>query len=74
MQLTHLLGSAVVALSALASAHPGEHEEQNEFAEMQKREFKMNARRGIESCAEKLERRGVNARAQVCVSLLWTST
>jgi hypothetical protein len=65
MKLTNVVASAILGFSALTSGHPGEVEQRNEAHEIEKREYKMNARRGLESCAEKLERRGVNARAQV---------
>ncbi|KAF2469244.1 aromatic compound dioxygenase [Lindgomyces ingoldianus] len=47
---------ASFAISALA--HPGEHHEHNEAAELSKREFKTHARRGLAACAEKLQARG----------------
>jgi hypothetical protein len=54
MQLTHLLASALLGFSALSTAHPGEHhQEPSQEAALQLRDFKANARRGLESCADK---------------------
>ncbi|KUJ13326.1 extracellular dioxygenase [Mollisia scopiformis] len=64
MQLTNLIASAIISFAVLSIAHPGEHEERNVQADLMKREFKLNVRRGLEACAEKFERRGLNARAQ----------
>lgn len=53
----------MVSFAFLAAAHPGEHHEHNEAAELNVREYKQNVRRGLASCADKLEKRGVNSRA-----------
>ena len=45
-------------LLATTFAHPGEHHEHNEAAELSKREFKSSVRRGLAGCAEKLQARG----------------
>lgn len=64
MHLTAVLASAILSFSLLATAHPGEHEVHDAAAALKKREFKTNARRGLSACAEKMEKRGLNARAQ----------
>lgn len=60
-----LLGSA-----ALSAAHPG-HEEAELKAALSARAFKSHARRSLDSCADKLEKRGVNARAQERRAATW---
>ncbi|KAF8851882.1 aromatic compound dioxygenase [Acephala macrosclerotiorum] len=64
MQLTSILASAILGFSLLATAHPGEHEVHDAARDLKKREFKTNAARGLSTCAEKMEKRGLNARAQ----------
>jgi hypothetical protein len=57
---------AVAALIGCALAHPGEHHEHNEVAELSKREFKAAARRGLAGCEAKLRKRdGMIDRAAV---------
>jgi hypothetical protein len=63
MQFGTLSKFAVVSLAVLAAAHPGDHHDHNEAAELSVREYKQNVRRGLASCADKLEERGVNSRA-----------
>jgi Dioxygenase len=63
MQFGTLSKLAVVSFAVLAAAHPGEHHEHNEAAELKVRDFKNNARRGLASCADKLEKRGLSSRA-----------
>ena len=64
MHLLHLTKIALAGIATLASAHPGEHEEHNALADLHRREFKVNIRRSLEKCADKLEARGINARAE----------
>lgn len=64
MQLTKCIASAIIGFAVLASAHPGEHKERNSLADLKKREFKANARCGLAVCADKMESRGLNPRAQ----------
>ncbi|PMD31337.1 aromatic compound dioxygenase [Hyaloscypha variabilis F] len=54
---------AAINFAILAAAHPGEHHEHNEAAELKVRDFKQNARRGLASCADKLEKRGISSKA-----------
>lgn len=54
---------AVLALSGLSLAHPGVHEP-NSYSAMAKRHFLNDARRSLDLCADHLEKRGVNERAQ----------
>ena len=54
MQLTQVLVYAILGFSALSTAHPGEHyQEPSQEAALQLRDFKANARRGLESCSDK---------------------
>ncbi|KAJ5719265.1 aromatic compound dioxygenase [Penicillium malachiteum] len=48
----------------LVLAHPGEHEEHNEQADIQKRMFQESARRGLEKCAKRFDTNGFNTRAE----------
>lgn len=63
MQFKVIVSSTIVGLAVFTNAHPGEHETVNHAADLSKREFKANVRRGLEKCADKLELRGVTARA-----------
>ncbi|KAF2137393.1 uncharacterized protein K452DRAFT_321813 [Aplosporella prunicola CBS 121167] len=63
MQLLRLSKLAAVAFAALSAAHPGEHEEHDAATALAKREFRSNARRSLNKCADKFEARGLNARA-----------
>lgn len=55
----HFLSKVALAgLVSAALAHPGEHHKRNVAAELDKRAFKDNARRGLAACAEKLQARG----------------
>ncbi|KAJ5874204.1 extracellular dioxygenase [Penicillium soppii] len=65
MQLTNLWQLALLSTAiSLAIAHPGEHHQHNSAAEIQKRAFQDNARRGLDKCAKRLETSGLNARAE----------
>jgi hypothetical protein len=64
MHFNLAIASAVIGFAVLSSAHPGEHEVHNKHADIKKREFRLNTRSALSACADKLERRGVNARAQ----------
>ena len=63
MQLGTLSKLAAISFAILAAAHPGEHHEHNEAAELKVRDFKQNSRRGLASCADKLSKRGLSAQA-----------
>lgn len=63
MQLISLAQIAAIGFVALTSAHPGEHHERDVGAVMAKRTHQINTRRALDKCADKLEARGVNARA-----------
>lgn len=54
---------AAISFAVLATAHPGEHHEQNEAADLRVWDFKRHARRSLASCAEKLEGRGLSSQA-----------
>jgi protocatechuate 3,4-dioxygenase beta subunit len=64
MQLINLTKAALVGFAVLAAAHPGEHHERDEVAALRTREFKANARRGLEACSSKFKRSGLHARAE----------
>ncbi|KAF2708311.1 aromatic compound dioxygenase [Pleomassaria siparia CBS 279.74] len=56
----------VVGLATLTMAHPGEHHQHNEVAELSKREFRAATRRGLVACADKLQARdGIVERAGI---------
>lgn len=59
----HYAKIALLALTGLAMAHPGAHEP-NSYTHVAKRNFLHNARSTLDKCADKLEQRGVNSRAQ----------
>jgi Dioxygenase len=63
MQFGNLAKIAAVSFAVLVLAHPGEHHEHNEAAELKVRDFKQKARRGLSSCAEKLSKRGLSSQA-----------
>lgn len=54
--------ATILALAAVAVAHPGHEEEERRHA-IKSREVKANTRRALSDCASKLEARGLNARA-----------
>lgn len=62
MQLSHLWQLALLGLAGLSIAHPGAHEESS-LTPAAKKTFLHNAKRSLGQCADRLERRGVNARA-----------
>ncbi|KAJ5690048.1 aromatic compound dioxygenase [Penicillium macrosclerotiorum] len=65
MRFTALWKIGLVGLAIPAAlAHPGEHEKYDARAELQKRQFKQNVRRGLERCAKRFEASGLNARAE----------
>lgn len=64
MQLSAIAKLAFFLFSTAAVAHPGEHEERDVLADLAKREFYSGARRSLDSCASKMESRGIHARAQ----------
>ncbi|KAF2678779.1 aromatic compound dioxygenase, partial [Lentithecium fluviatile CBS 122367] len=49
---------ALAGLVSVALAHPGEHHQHNQAADLSKRSFKQHASRGLAACAEKLQARG----------------
>lgn len=61
---------SLLGLAALSAAHPG-HEERELKAALDTRAFKSNARRSLASCADKLQDRGVYARAQERRAATW---
>lgn len=65
MYLKTVIVSAIVGFVICASAHPGEHEEHNALAELGKREYKANIRRGLEKCSAKFEADGLYTRAAI---------
>ncbi|BCR84776.1 intradiol ring-cleavage dioxygenase [Aspergillus chevalieri] len=62
MQLSHLWQLALLGLAGLSAAHPGAHEESS-MTPAAKKTFLYNAKRSLGQCADRLERRGVKARA-----------
>jgi len=54
--------SVVFALLGLAAGHPGEEESEHEL--QHKRDYNIKVRRGLEGCADAMEKRGINARAE----------
>ncbi|KAF7122492.1 hypothetical protein CNMCM5793_000517 [Aspergillus hiratsukae] len=70
MHLPQLGKLAVVAMAGLAIAHPGAHEP-NSYTDLTKRTFLHNARRSLDQCADQLERRGVQARAEARRAVLF---
>ena len=64
MKLQFVTTLTLVGFAILTSAHPGVYEEHNAADELQKREFKDNAHRSFEKCADKFERSGLKARAE----------
>ncbi|KAL4941721.1 hypothetical protein BDV06DRAFT_235913 [Aspergillus oleicola] len=54
---------ALIASAGLAVAHPGAHEPSS-FTDVSKRSFLHHARSTLDKCADKLEARGVKARAE----------
>ncbi|KAL4771478.1 Intradiol ring-cleavage dioxygenase [Aspergillus nidulans var. acristatus] len=63
MHLLQACKLAVIATAGLALAHPGAHEPSS-YTSMSKRNFLHNARSSLDKCANKLEERGVKARAE----------
>ncbi|KAL4751824.1 hypothetical protein BDW72DRAFT_81477 [Aspergillus terricola var. indicus] len=63
MHLLQACKLAVIATAGLALAHPGAHEPSS-YNSMSKRNFLHNARSSLDKCADKLEERGVKARAE----------
>ncbi|KAJ5683514.1 hypothetical protein N7462_006679 [Penicillium macrosclerotiorum] len=59
----HFTKLALIALGGLSLAHPGVHEP-NSYSAMSKRHYLQNARRSLDSCADHLEKRGINERAR----------
>lgn len=65
MRFTAFWNVCFVGMTApFVLAHPGEHENHDARAEILKREFRKQTRRGLESCAKRLETSGLNARAE----------
>ena len=60
----------LLGLAAFAIAHPG-HEELEYRSALSSRDFKSQARRSLDSCADRLEASGVNARAQERRAATW---
>lgn len=63
MHLLQACKLAVIAAAGLTLAHPGVHEPSS-YTAMTKRNFLHNARSSLDKCADKLEARGINARAE----------
>ncbi|KAL4933693.1 intradiol ring-cleavage dioxygenase [Aspergillus undulatus] len=63
MRFLQVCKLAAIASAGLTLAHPGAHEPSS-FTDMSKRSFLHNARSTLDKCADKLEARGVNARAE----------
>jgi protocatechuate 3,4-dioxygenase beta subunit len=59
----HFTKVALLALTGLAVAHPGAHEPTS-YTSVSKRNFLRNARSTLDKCADHLERRGINSRAE----------
>ncbi|KUL90206.1 hypothetical protein ZTR_02134 [Talaromyces verruculosus] len=64
MQLPSVLSIALLGMATLSIAHPGEQEERDEVALIQKREYQSTVRRSLEKCSRHLEARGHNDRAE----------
>ncbi|RDW93313.1 intradiol ring-cleavage dioxygenase [Aspergillus mulundensis] len=62
MHLLQACKLAVIATAGLTLAHPGAHEPSS-YTAVSKRNFLHNARSSLDKCADKLEARGVKARA-----------
>ncbi|GAQ36353.1 hypothetical protein AtubIFM55763_004140 [Aspergillus tubingensis] len=61
MHVQSVIKLAAVGCAVLATAHPG-HQEKRANSDLL--DFKANMRRGLENCASKFERSGLNARAE----------
>ncbi|KAJ5770403.1 uncharacterized protein N7511_002454 [Penicillium nucicola] len=59
----HFSKAVLLALTGIATAHPGVHEHSS-YTKVTKRDFLQNARRSLDQCADHLERRGVDSRAE----------
>ncbi|KAH8656682.1 Intradiol ring-cleavage dioxygenase [Tricladium varicosporioides] len=65
MHLLALLNFTIISLSTLSLAHPGEHHAPaNALADLHKREIKNKAHRSLSACSDKIQARGLKARAQ----------
>lgn len=63
MHLLQICKLALIATAGFAFAHPGAHEPSS-FTDLGKRNFLRSARSTLDQCADKLEARGVKARAE----------
>ncbi|KAL4787667.1 Intradiol ring-cleavage dioxygenase [Aspergillus varians] len=63
MHLLQICKLALIATASFTLAHPGAHEPSS-FTDMTKRSFLHSARNSLDQCADKLEARGIKARAE----------
>ena len=63
MHFLNLVQASAVILACFSTAHPGEQHHHDEAVSLSKRNFYANTRRGMAACADKLQARGITARA-----------